>query len=246
LRFQEYCAKSKGKVNCHLVTQNIDDYDAQLIKSSKILTPEPFAKREGTEDFAFTSYVIEMHGNVKYMHCSDEEKDCSRVFYLAPKLDQISDRTNCVPRCTVCEAPMKPHAMFFDECYNERYYRFNTTTDIEYDLMDCLIVIGTALATSGARAIVHKTLTTRQHIPVIEVNMEPQCKVGWALNVTEKSETALPKMFDKFYNLAESAKKSNTQLKPKIGQSSGKSSLSLSRTIGGKISPNNSKLPSKK
>ena len=38
--------------------------------------------------------------------------------------------------------------------------------------MDCLIVVGTALATSGARSIVFRTLN-RQDIPVIEMNLEP-------------------------------------------------------------------------
>jgi hypothetical protein len=75
---------------------------------------------------------------------------------------------------------MKPHAMFFDECYNEHYYRQRTIDDIEYDLMDCLIVVGTALATSGARSIVNRTLN-KQNIPVIELNLEPQCKVSYTM-----------------------------------------------------------------
>ena len=37
LKFQEYCALSEGKVKCGLITQNIDNYDATLIKNSKIL-----------------------------------------------------------------------------------------------------------------------------------------------------------------------------------------------------------------
>ncbi len=66
--------------------------------------------------------------------------------------------------------------------------------------MDCLIVVGTALATSGARSIVFKTLN-KQEAPVIELNMEPQCDVGWAMTVTEKCETALPKLFNEYYRL---------------------------------------------
>jgi NAD-dependent SIR2 family protein deacetylase len=121
-----------------------------------------------------------MHGNVKYMHCSNENEEHSRQFYLAPTLSQVEDRTNHVPRCKICDEPMKPHAMFFDECYNEHYYRQRTIDDIEYDLMDCLIVVGTALATSGARSIVNRTLN-KQNIPVIELNLEPQCKVSYTM-----------------------------------------------------------------
>ena len=67
--------------------------------------------------------------------------------------------------------------------------------------MDCLIVVGTALATSGARSFVFRTLN-RQDIPVIEMNLEPQCNVSYGLHVTEKCETALPKFFDQFYALS--------------------------------------------
>lgn len=48
---------------------------------------------------------------------------------------------------------MKPHSMFFDESYSEHYYR-KKTVDKLLDESDCLIVIGTALATSYAARIV--------------------------------------------------------------------------------------------
>lgn len=143
LKFQEFCAQSEGKVNCHLITQNIDNYDAELIKASKILNKEP-PRPEGTATFAFTPYLMEMHGNVRYMHCSDEDKDCSLTFYVAPELHEIHDPKNHVPKCTVCGAPMKPHCMFFDENYSEHYYRDQTMRSLE-PAADLLIVIGTAL-----------------------------------------------------------------------------------------------------
>jgi len=87
------------------------------------------------------------------MHCSDEDKDCSSEFYLAPTLKDAVDRTNHVPLCKKCGAFMKPHEMFFDEVYSEHYYRDRTTNDIACDI-DALIVIGTALQTSGARRLV--------------------------------------------------------------------------------------------
>jgi NAD-dependent SIR2 family protein deacetylase len=86
LKFQEYCFQSAGKVNCHLVTQNIDNYDAQLIKASKVLSKSIKPEQAGTSIYGFTPYVLEMHGNVRYMHCSDEDKECSRLFFKAPEL----------------------------------------------------------------------------------------------------------------------------------------------------------------
>jgi len=70
---------------------------------------------------------------------------------------------------------MKPHSMFFDESYSEHYYR-KKTVDKSLDESDCLIVIGTALATSYAARIVGQFLNEEK--PVIEVNMEPCVPVG--------------------------------------------------------------------
>lgn len=182
-----------------MVTQNIDNYDAQLIKASKTLgnaiKPEP----EGTETYGFTPYVLEMHGNVRFMHCSDEDKECSRLFFKAPELHEVSDRTNHVPKCASCGAPMKPHCMFFDETYSEHYYRDVTTRRLEEDI-DALIVVGTALATGGAKSLVNRTLG-KMEVPVIEINIEPVIDEGYALHLTEKSEISLEKMFRELYRL---------------------------------------------
>ena len=85
-----------------------------------------------------------MHGNVYYMHCSNETRECSKRFYKAPHMSEIKDKKSHVPRCGECSCPMKPHCMFFDESYNECYYRDITTRMMEKD-MDAFIVIGTAL-----------------------------------------------------------------------------------------------------
>lgn len=66
---------------------------------------------------------------------------------------------------------MKPHCMFFDESYSETYYRDMTTRKMEEE-MEVLIVIGTALATGGAKSLVFRTLGKKE-VPVIEFNLEP-------------------------------------------------------------------------
>ena len=63
---------------------------------------------------------------------------------------------------------MKPHCMFFDEVYSEHFYRSDTVSDFA-DSADCLVVVGTALATNLAKKIVAKFLAKEQ--PVIEVNL---------------------------------------------------------------------------
>ena len=155
-------------------------------------------QREGTNEYAFTPHVYEVHGNVKYMHCSNEDEDHSKLFYLGPSHSKVEP--NHVPLCTHCSAPMKPHCMFFDECYSEYYYRERTVSAFLEDKMDCLIVIGTALATGLARRIVNIALDKIQ-CPVIEVNIESSINRGFNLQVLEKSEIALNTMFNEYYKL---------------------------------------------
>ncbi len=59
--------------------------------------------------------------------------------------------------------------MFFDEMYSEHYYRKETVIDFVEE-SDCLIVVGTALATNLAKQIVCAFLN--KELPVIEVNLE--------------------------------------------------------------------------
>ena len=71
---------------------------------------------------------------------------------------------------------MKPHCMFFDELYSERFYRFDTVREFCKDA-DCLIVVGTALATSFAHEIVEGFLEKER--TVIEVNLESAINRGY-------------------------------------------------------------------
>ncbi len=80
-----------------------------------------------------------------------------------------------MPKCEECGAVMKPHCMFFDEAYNEHYYRRDTV--MQYvEQSDCLVVIGTALATNLAKQIVCTFLD--KELPVIEINMESSIERG--------------------------------------------------------------------
>ena len=94
---------------------------------------------------------------------------------------------------------MKPHSMFFDEGYSEKYYRKNTVQHF-VDECDALIVVGTTLKTSFAKSIVQECIN-REVVPAIEVNLESFIEVGFVNKVVQKSEIALPEIFEEFYNL---------------------------------------------
>jgi len=157
-----------------LVTQNIDDYHCLMVNQSKVLDKKQKKAVEGVN--AFTPHVYEIHGNVFYMHCSDEEADHSRSFYRCPSLKEVGkNKKDYVPKCKECKKDMKPHCMFFDEAYSEHYYRKETVEKFIED-SDCLVVVGTALATHFAKQTVAGYL--EKELPVIEINLESAINVG--------------------------------------------------------------------
>ena len=144
-------------------------------------TPDKYFIKTEENQAAFTPHIYEIHGNIDSMHCSNEEEKHSDKFFTGPSLEEAdkfkekNDRT-LVPTCTECGQNMKPHCMFFDEAYSERYYRYETV-DKFCEEADCLIVIGTALATSFASNIVKGFLIGEK--PVIEVNLKSSIHRGF-------------------------------------------------------------------
>lgn len=116
-----------------------------------------------------------------------------------PETEEL--KKNFVPRCTFCDAVMKPHTMFFDESYTEEWYKSETVRQFQEGPMDALIVIGTALQTNLARNIVNHTLYLKESVPVVEVNLESCIDNGFGLIVKEKSEIALPILFKEIQRL---------------------------------------------
>jgi len=85
-RLQEFCAErasvlgEKGPKSM-LVTQNIDDFHCKEVRNSEVLKKSSIAEVEGSHknpivfNDAFTSFVYEIHGNIAYMHCSNEDPE---------------------------------------------------------------------------------------------------------------------------------------------------------------------------
>jgi NAD-dependent SIR2 family protein deacetylase len=199
LKFQEYCSDGKNEMECMLSTQNIDNYHEQLVLESKIMSkhPDKYLEKYGSNPpAAFTPHVYAMHGNVLWMHCNDTDQDHSKNFYPAPKLIEVKDYKNHVPKCSECGKDMEPHSMFFDESYNEHYYRKETIDQFRAEC-DAVIVVGTALETNFARTICVEHLENEKLL--IEVNPNPVIHVGNTYQLIGYSDEALPRMFNAFY-----------------------------------------------
>ena len=74
-----------------IVTQNIDNLHSKA--QGKVYENDRKAKenKEGEPGFAFTKDIIELHGNVGYMHCFNkscydlnEDEDVPAKFYNSP------------------------------------------------------------------------------------------------------------------------------------------------------------------
>ena len=106
------------------------------------------------------------------MRCSNEECD--------PKLFTAVTRQEAkptLPKCKSCSSVMKPHCMFFDEFYQERWYRSDSVTKYMQDC-DGLIVIGSSLQVGMCISMVNMCINDNV-TPVVEVNLESAINRGY-------------------------------------------------------------------
>lgn len=96
-----------------------------------------------------------IHGDFAYSRCSVE---CKRVLYPFPDLpkdqnDRISPEEFEMLRCPNCSALLRPHVLWFDETYNEHYYRYESAMEAARKTR-VLIIVGTAGATTLPNLVV--------------------------------------------------------------------------------------------
>ena len=148
--------KSHGK-SFQVITQNIDNLHG----------------RAGNQE------VLEIHGNLKFVRCIDS--DCS--VSLIP-IDSVKEKKGGsgaiesnelkIPTCSQCGKPLRPHVLWFDECYREDLYSNEKAMEIVQNC-DLLLVIGTTFATSLPRRILHTV--AKREISVIDINPIPNTSV---------------------------------------------------------------------
>jgi len=104
------CAQSPDETPL-LVTQNVDGLH----------------RRAGSPDAR--TYTI--HGNIDDMRCAVA---CSAHVYPIPeavgafeRATFLDDQTRALLTCPRCGAPARPHVLWFDECYDETLFRFESS-----------------------------------------------------------------------------------------------------------------------
>lgn len=93
-----------------------------------------------------------IHGNFYYVRCGN---DCSRTLYPFPKEIGEKEKNSMITNeewqlltCPKCGAKLRPNILWFDEYYNEDFYRFETAMRLAGNA-SALFIIGTSGATTG-------------------------------------------------------------------------------------------------
>jgi NAD-dependent deacetylase len=136
----------------HLVTQNIDGLHL----------------RAGSD--RSRTYCI--HGDAAYVRCADE---CTLDLYPMPEMGVRDESTpfgeadRATLSCPRCGGWLRPHVLWFDEYYDEHWYRMQSALRAA-DRCDLLLVVGTSGATNLPSQI--GDIAWRRSIAMVDVNPE--------------------------------------------------------------------------
>ena len=125
--------------------------------------------------------TYQIHGNLDYARCSAQ---CHPGVQPLPETvsewekDQPLDpQTSALLRCSECGAWLRPHVLWFDECYDEARYRFDSSMAAAQSC-GFLVVIGTSGATNLPMQIA--TLAAARGIPWVVVDPQPSAFTSMA------------------------------------------------------------------
>lgn len=117
--------------------------------------------------------TYQIHGNVDYMRC---DAACTLDIYaisntIPPKTktDTLTEADRAALRCPKCRGRTRPHVLWFDEFYNENYYRYQSALQTAEET-DVLIVVGTSGKTSLPYQVAVKVVLRRNLM--IDINLE--------------------------------------------------------------------------
>ena len=70
-----------------LITQNFDDLQNRVIRESQVLAGarDPHCNLTANTEEAFMPHIYEINGNMRFMHCNNEELDCSKRIIKVPE-----------------------------------------------------------------------------------------------------------------------------------------------------------------
>lgn len=146
-----------------------------------------------------TDRTFQIHGNLNYMRCT---KPCSNKLHFIPdKFPSIQRGENPTAsdwemlKCPECGADTRPHALLWDEYYNEEWYRWKSSMTIANNT-ELLIVVGTTGSTNLPNQIANMVMGNNKTI--IDINIVENLFSNMAINsvngflLKQPSSKALP------------------------------------------------------
>lgn len=147
--------------------------------------------------------TYQIHGNINYTRCSDQ---CTAGLQLLaeplkrPRTDPLLDDEEIrLLHCSHCGAWLRPHVLWFDEYYDEEYFRFDSSMACANDT-DLLIIVGTSGATSLPNQVALTVFSRGKTI--IDINVEENPFSGLArgspdgLFIQAASADTLPRLVE--------------------------------------------------
>jgi NAD-dependent deacetylase len=132
-----------------LITQNVDGLHTKALSSAE------------------RTYFI--HGTLDKSRCGDE---CSKDFYPFPDIhfekgQELTTEHIALLKCPKCGNYLRPHVLWFDEYYDEKYYKLDSSLRTAKET-GLLLIVGTSGATNLPRRIT-ETVLSRQGM-IIDIN----------------------------------------------------------------------------
>jgi NAD-dependent deacetylase len=140
------CDRAKPNAGHHAIKQLEDILQGRFALISQNI--DGLHRRAGNSE----DRMCLIHGNYYYVRCGS---DCSKTLYPFPQhIDEkekdsaITDEEWNLLTCPECGSMLRPNILWFDEYYNEEFYRFETAMHLANNA-SALFIIGTSGATTG-------------------------------------------------------------------------------------------------
>jgi NAD-dependent deacetylase len=118
--------------------------------------------------------TYEIHGNIDFMRCSARCTDQLIAMPIPPQTrepnQELSDHEKSALKCSSCDGIMRPHVLWFDECYEEELFRSQSSLRAAEEA-ELLLIIGTSGTTSLPVQIARIAALTK--IPLVNINPQP-------------------------------------------------------------------------
>ncbi len=147
--------------------------------------------------------TFQIHGNIFFMRCGAE---CNLTITPLPegingkaKGAELTDDERRLLVCPDCGQRARPHVLWFDEIYNEHFYRYHSSLQVAA-ATELLVIVGTSGATNLPNQIVWEVKNRNGIIIDINIAENPFAKLaatsrqGFCLR--EPSNAALPRLLE--------------------------------------------------